>query len=238
MKSTILLLSIFIITSSVSSSAQKSGKKHYITGQVLDINNKPVSGAMVLIDNKSSDVITNDNGMYKVKIKADAAIISILNLSSGLMNEVINGRIVINFKLNNVIPQEETVKQENPDNEVVNIGYGYARKKDLATSVGIINGQNTKYASYQNVYEIIKAEIPGVQVVGKKIIIRGIGTINASSDPLVLVDGIEMLLNDNNTLDVIDPRLVKSINILKGTDAAIYGSRGANGVILITLIGR
>jgi len=233
MKSIILLLSIFIITSSVSSFAQKSGKKHYITGQVLDIDNKPVSGAMVLIDNKSLDVITDDKGMYKVKVKADAAIISILNLSGGILNEVINGRIVINFKLNNVIPQEESVKQENPDNEVVNIGYGYAQKKDLATSVGSINGQNSRYASYQNIYEMIKAEIPGVQVVGEKIIIRGMGTINASSDPLVLVDGIE-----NNTLDVINPRLVKSINILKGSDAAIYGAKAANGVILITLIGR
>jgi iron complex outermembrane receptor protein len=238
MKSTILLLSIFIIVSSVSSFAQKSGKKYFITGQVLDINNKPISGAMVFIDNKSSDVITDNNGMYKVKIKADAAIISILNLSGGLMKEAINGRLVINFKLNNVIPQVETVKQENPDNEVVNIGYGYARKKDMATSVGNINGQNTKYASYQNVYQMIQGEVPGVQVVGKKITIRGIATINASSDPMVLVDGIEMLLNDNNTLDVIDPRLVKSISILKGTDAAIYGSRGANGVILITLMGR
>jgi TonB-dependent SusC/RagA subfamily outer membrane receptor len=238
MKSIILLFAIFIITSSVSSFAQKSGKKYYITGQVLDINNKPVSGAIVLIDNKSSDVITDDKGMYKVKIKADAAIISILNLSSGLMNEVINGRIVINFKLNNIVPQEETMKQENPDNEIVNIGYGYARKKDLATSVGHINGQNTKYASYQNVYEMIRGEIPGVQVAGKKITIRGIGTINASSDPMVLVDGVDVLLNDNNTLDAIDPRLVKSIDILKGSDAAIYGSRAANGVILITLIGR
>ena len=235
MKSTILLLSIFIFASSVNSFAQKSGKKHYITGQVLDINNKPVSGAMVLIDNKSSDVITDDNGKYKVKIKADAAIISILNLSSGLMNEVINGRTVINFKLKNVIPQEETVKQENPDDEVVNIGYGYARKKDLATSVGNINGQNNRYASYQNVYEMIQGEIPGVLVTGKKITIRGIATINGSSDPLVLVNSVEI---DSNTLDTIDPRLVKSINILKGTAAAIYGSRGANGVILITLIGK
>jgi TonB-dependent SusC/RagA subfamily outer membrane receptor len=224
-----------MITSSVSSFAQKSGKKYYITGQVLDINNKPVSGAMVLIDNKSSGVITDDKGMYKVKIKSDAAIISILNLSSGLMNEEINGRIVINFKLNNVIPQEETVKQENPDDEVVNIGYGYARKKDLTSSVGNINGQNTKYASYQNVYEMIQGEIPGVLVTGKKITIRGIATINGSSDPLVLVNSVEI---DSNTLDTIDPRLVKSINILKGTAAAIYGSRGANGVILITLIGK
>ena len=130
------------------------------------------------------------------------------------------------------------MKQENPDDEVVNIGYGYARKKDLATSVSNLNGQNTKYASYQNVYEMIQGEIPGVQVVGKKITIRGEATINASTDPLVLVDGIEMLLNDNNTLDAINPRLVKSITILKGSAAAIYGSRAANGVILITLIGR
>jgi TonB-dependent starch-binding outer membrane protein SusC len=238
MKSTILLLSIFIITSSVSSFAQKSGKRYYITGQVLDINNRPVSGAMVLIDNKNSNAITDNNGMYKVKIKADAAIISIGNLSGGLMNEAINGRIVINFKLNNIILLVQTAKQENPDNEVVNIGYGYARKKDMATSVGNINGQNTKYASYQNVYQMIQGELPGVQVVGKKITIRGIATINASSDPMVLVDGIEMSLSGDNTLDVIDPRLVKSINILKGNDAAIYGSRGANGVILITLIGR
>ena len=91
MKSTILLLSIFIFASSVNSFAQKSGKKYYITGQVLDNNNKPVSGAIVLIDNKKSDVTTDDKGMYKIKIKADAAIISILNLSGSLMNEVING---------------------------------------------------------------------------------------------------------------------------------------------------
>lgn len=235
MKKSILLLSIFIIVSSISSVAQNSGKKHYITGQVLDINNKPVSGAMVLIDNKSSDVITNNNGMYKVKIKRDAKIISILNLSGGLMNEAINDRTVINFKIDNVPLQGLTVKQQNQDNEIVNIGYGYARKKDVATSTGNIDGQNTKYASYQDIYKMIQGELPGVQVEGKRIIIRGIGTINASSDPLVLVNGVEML---QNALDAIDPHQVKSINILKGSDAAIYGSKGANGVILITLIGR
>jgi TonB-dependent SusC/RagA subfamily outer membrane receptor len=176
--------------------------------------------------------------MYKIKIKADAAIISILNLSGSLMNEVINGRIVINFKLNNVIPQEETVKQENPDNEVVNIGYGYARKKDVATNVGNINGQNTKYSSYQNVYDMIQGEIAGVEVHGKKITIRGIATINGSSDPLVLVNGIDMLQDASTTLDAIDPHMVKSIDILKGSAAAIYGSKAANGVILITLIGK
>jgi TonB-dependent SusC/RagA subfamily outer membrane receptor len=108
----------------------------------------------------------------------------------------------------------------------------------VATNVGNINGQNTKYASYQNVYDMIQGEIAGVEVHGKKITIRGIATINGSSDPLVLVNGIDMLQDASTTLDAIDPHMVKSIDILKGSAAAIYGSKAANGVILITLIGK
>jgi len=235
MKSKTFLLIIFILTLSVSAFAQKSGKKYYITGQVLDINDQPVSGVMVLIDNKISDAITNDKGMYKVKVKANAAIISIFKLSSDLMNEEINGRNVINFKLNNVMPPEELVEQENPNNEAVNIGYGTVQKKDLTTTVGNINGQNKKYANYQSIFEMIKGEVPGVQVVGNKITIRGLATMNGSTDPLVLVNGIEMSLDG---LESIIPRLVKSISILNSSDASIYGSKAANGVILITLMGR
>jgi len=235
MKSKILFLTILILSLSVNSFALKSGKKYCITGQVLDINDKPVSGAMVFIDNKRSDVITNDKGMYKVKIKTDAVLISILNLSGGLINEEINGRTVINFKLNDVMPPKEIVMQENPENEVVNIGYGSAQKKDLASSVSNIDGQNKKFSSYQNVFEMIKGEVPGVQVVGNKITIRGIGTINGSTDPLVLVDGVEIPLEG---LGAIVPRTVRSINILNSSDASIYGSKAANGVILITLMGK
>jgi hypothetical protein len=234
MKSKIFLLTILILTFSVSTYSQKSGKKHYITGQVLDANDQPVSGAMVFIDNKRSDAITDDKGMYKVKVKADAVKISILKLSSDLLNEEINGRIVINFKLNDELPREETVKQENTDNEVVNIGYGSAQKKDLTGTVSKIDGQNNRYSSYQSIFDVIK-ELPGVLMVDKKIKIRGGGTINGSSDPLILVDDIEISLDG---LDAIDPRMVKSINVLNGSDASIYGSKGANGIILITLIGK
>ena len=234
MKSKFFLLTILILTLSVSAYAQKSGKKYFITGQVLDINDQPVSGAMVFIDNKKSDAITDDKGAYKVKVKADAVKISILKLSSDLMNEEINGRTVINFKLNNEFPHEEMAKQENTDNEVVNIGYGSAQKKNLTSTIGNINGQNKKYTSYQNIFDMIK-EVPGVQVVDEKITIRGIATMNSSTDPLILVDGIEMSLDG---LEAIVPRLVKSINVLNSSDAAIYGSKGANGVILITMMGK
>ena len=234
MKSKIFILTIFILTLSVSAFAQKSGKKYYITGQVLDVNDQPVSGAMVFIDNKKSDAITDDKGAYKVKVKADAVKISILKLSSDLMNEEIDGRTVINFKFNNEILHEETVKQENTVDEVVNIGYGTAQSKNLASTVGNINGQNKKYESYQTVFDMIK-ELPSVKVVDQTIIIRGIVTLNGSTDPLILVDGIEMSVNG---LEAIVPRLVKSISVLNSSDAAIYGSKGANGVLLITLIGK
>jgi len=231
MKSKLFFLTIFILILSFSSFAQKSGKKYYITGQVLDLDNKPVSGAMVLIDNKSTDVITNDSGKYKVKVKPNAAIISIVNLSSGVINEEINGRIVINFNLNIVVPSVNMTKQESADNEVVNIGYGSVQKKDLATGAGNIDGQNSKFASCQSVYDIIKMEVPGATVVGSQVTLRGVGTINGKSDPLFLVDGIEV-----KDLENISPRTVKSINVLTGSDASIYGAKAANGVIMISLV--
>src|SRR5665647_713610 len=235
MKTKTFLLVIFSLTLSFSSFAQNSGKKYYITGQVLDINNKPVSGAAVLIDNKSTDVSTDENGMYKVKVKADAVLISIFNLSSGVVNEEIKGRTVINFKLENVIPPSNAVKQDNTDNEEVNIGYCSAPKKTLTTNVGTVDGKKNKYAMYQNVYELIRGEVPGVEVNGNKIRIRGLGTINGLSDPLVLVNNVEVSLE---SIGSIDPRMVKYISILKDSDASIYGSRGGNGVILITMIGK
>ena len=235
MKRKILVLTILLLSLSVSSFALKSGKKYYLTGQVLDVNNKPVSGAMVLIDNKSSDVVTDDKGMYKVRVNADAAQISVLNLSGVLMKEEINGRTVINFSLSEAAPLKEVVMQENPDNEVVNIGYGSVQKKDLASSVGNIDGQNKKFALYHSIFDVIKGEVPGVQVAGNSITIRGIGTVNASSDPLILVDGVEVKVE---SLGAIVPQTVRSISILTGSDASIYGSKAANGVIMITLMGK
>jgi hypothetical protein len=221
------LLTILILTLSVSTFALKSGKKYYITGQVLDVNDQPVSGAMVFVDNKKSDAITDDKGAYKVKVKADAVKISIFKLSCDLLNEEINGRCVINFKFNNELLHEETVKQKNTVDEVVNIGYGSAQSKNLVNTVLNINGQEKKYELYQTVFDMIK-ELPGIWVVDEQIRIRG------ASNLMILVDGIETSLQG---LQAIVPRLVKSISVLNSSDAAIYGSKGGCGVILITMMG-
>ncbi|MFN2337116.1 MAG: TonB-dependent receptor plug domain-containing protein, partial [Bacteroidales bacterium] len=114
----------------------------------------------------------------------------------------------------------------------IDIGYGTQKKKNLTSDVGYIDAQNEAYGSYTNIYELIQGKVPGVQVTGNKITIRGIGSMNLSTDPLFVVDGVVVYSIDN-----ISPSQVKSISVLKGSNAAIYGTRGANGVILITMKG-
>lgn len=232
MKTKKIFLVIFILSLASGSFAQNSGKKYFITGQVFDANSNPVSGATVLVDNKSTDVATDEKGNYKVKVKPDAQVLSVFTLSGGLINEEIKGRVVINFKFEAAISQKVGPQKENTENEEINIGYGTAQKKNLTTSVGTVDGKKNRYATYQNVYELIRGEIPGVEVNGTKVRIRGLGTINGLSDPLMLVNNVEVSIESFGS---IDPRMVKSINILKGPDASIYGAKAANGVILITL---
>ena len=227
MKTNKIFLVLFILSLSCSVFAQNSGKKYYITGQVLDANGKPIFGATVLVDNKSTDVATDVKGNYKVKVKPDAAVISVFSLSSGLLiNEEINGRVVINFKFEDAMSQNA-----NKENEEVNIGYGTVQKKDISSNITSVDGQKKRYSVYQNVYDMIRGELPNVQVVGEKIRVKGAYDTNSDQiDAMILVDGVE-----TTSVAGIIPRMVKSISVLTGADASIYGSRSAHGVILITL---
>jgi len=228
MKRGIIFLMILMVPLSGNLFAQKHGKKYYITGQVLDLNDKPVSGAIVLVDNKNTQVVTDDKGMYKVRVKADAETIAVFKPANGQKDEEISGRTVINFKLIRETSVHKSGELDKPENEKVNIGYGYASKKDLTTSGSKIDVQNNKNAAYQTIYEMLQKD-PSVQVNGNKIVIRGVNSIN-STDPLFVVDGMVV-----SSIDDISPSSVQSIVILKGSEASIYGSRGANGVIMITL---
>ena len=110
----------------------------------------------------------------------------------------------------------------------VETGYGKEVKRKITTSVGEVKVDEK--VTYRNIYEMIQGKCPGVQVMGEKILIRGISSVNSSTDPLFVVDG-------QPTMDIsnINPNDVKSISVLKDSAASIYGNRGANGVILITL---
>lgn len=227
MKRTHIYLLVITFIFSTSLVAQNSGKKVTITGIATDMNNQPIANAVILVDTKNSGVMTDSQGMYKIKVKPGATRIAVLQLSGGQAEEEIAGRTVINFKFGDF---NTTEAKDQPGDKIVNIGYGYTAKKDMTTSVRQIDASLGKNATYSNIYEMLRVD-PSVQVSGNKVIIRGAGS-NISTDPLFVVDGVVVQNVDN-----ISPQLVKSIEVLKGADASIYGARGANGVIMITLIG-
>lgn len=213
------------------SAGQKNNKKVIISGVVKDAVQKPVAGASIFIDKKQTNVVTDEEGRYKVKVKPSAIKISVVSASYGVSESEIGGRNEINFVFTGTaMPVGETSKKSGKD-ETVNIGYGTQNKKDIGMTVNQIDARKSKFASYSDIYSMIKGEVPGVTVRGKSIVMRGSNSVNTTSEALLIVDGIKVTSIDN-----IAPQMVRSIEVLKGPAAAIYGSRGTNGVILITLI--
>ena len=113
----------------------------------------------------------------------------------------------------------------------VEVGDGKEVKHSMSEPVSVVDvDKKDKVVTYRDIYEMIQGKCPGVQVVGDRILIRGLSTLNSSTDPLFIVDGQPV-----SNISSINPNDVKSISVLKDSAAAIYGNRGANGVIVITL---
>jgi TonB-dependent SusC/RagA subfamily outer membrane receptor len=230
MRTRIIFCLILLMISFNISSGQKAGKKVTITGHVVDETQAYVANAIVMIDGKKTDTFTNAKGYFKIKVIPGSSTIGILT-TTGILEEPLDGRKTINFTFQGSVPVQPGAKA-NPDDETVDIGYGSVRKKSMTGSVSKIDGTNPKYASYRSIYDMLRGEVPGVQVTGTSIRIQGASSLMLSTEPLFVVDGMVV-----NSIADIQPYTVKSIEILKGSSAAIYGSRGANGVILIKLVG-
>ncbi|MCJ7449486.1 MAG: carboxypeptidase-like regulatory domain-containing protein [Bacteroidales bacterium] len=224
----VLFLSLFSIQVSY---AQKSNKKIKITGVVVDANRRPVEGAIILVDEVKTDVVTNSKGVYNIKVPPTAKTLTILSLYNNDMKVIeINGNTVVNFILDKA--STNTSEQVQKKSETVDIGYGTNRKDQSSNSGSKAEVNTTRAKSYLNIYEMIKSEVPGVKVIGTSIQLQqGSGSLTSSTEPLFVVDGtIVDQIND------IVPSQVRSISLLKGSAASIYGARGANGVIVITFI--
>jgi len=189
--------------------AQKA-KKIVITGKVSDAAKKPVQGANIFIDKQKTGVVTDNNGYFRIKVKPDAEEILVFSLIGGASEQKINGRKEIDFILNNESGTIDTEK--------------YA--EDIS---GVVNIQDSAVPVYQDIYDMIRGRVAGVEVSGKSIKVRGVNSLNLSTEPLFVVDGVIV-----KEIEDIDPVMVKSIEVLKGPDASVYGIRGSNGVIVIT----
>ncbi len=119
------------------------------------------------------------------------------------------------------------------EEDSVDVGYGYVKKKNLTSSVSKVSMDQVQVGSYTNIGEYLAGRVPGLVVQktgsGYKYTIRGATSIYASTDPLFIVDGMEVM-----DIDYLNPCDVKSVEVLKDSSASIYGTRGACGVIIIT----
>jgi len=225
-----LLFSIvFFALFSTILTAQKGNMKTTITGAVLDASLYPVSDAIVLIDGQKSKALTNSDGKYNVRVKRNAEKIGILTSRNGLIEVPINGMTRINFQLSTNVAEQPYELNIDPCDEEVNIGYNSIKKKYVTTQSDKIDGNDRKFVPYSNIYEMIREEVAGVRVNGSDIIIHGADYYLSPVPPLLIVDGFCV-----NSISTIPPSCVESIVVLKSAAAAIYGTRGYGGAILIT----
>jgi hypothetical protein len=193
--------------------AQKANKKLTITGTVVGQDKRPVDGAVIFIDKVKTNSITDQNGRYSVKVKPGASEILVFTLLKGSGKELINGRTIIDFVL------EGTPSGDAPNRP----------EQKMTSSSKVLDGRDPEFSSYQNIYDMIRGRFPGVEVNGKSIKVMGSSSLNVSTEPLFVVDGVVV-----KSLDDIVPQTVNTIEVLKGPDATAWGTRGANGVIVIT----
>lgn len=223
-----LFLSILLLLPAFLVSAQEMK----VTGLVRDENGDPLIGASVLITGSNQGVITDENGRYSILIDASTRILSFSYIGYVTQDIAVGGRNVINVDL---LPDAT-----NALNEVVIIGYGTTKKADLTGSVATVKVQDIVQTPVSSVDQALQGRMAGVDIMstsGKpgattSIRIRGTRSINASNEPLIIVDGVLDAVHDIGEINAAD---VESISVMKdASSTAIYGSRGANGVILIT----
>ena len=199
-----------------------------ITGIVKDKEGEPVIGANVLEKGTSNGVITNIDGEYTLKVKGPKSVLVI----SYIGYETQEFSVGANRKINATLQEDSKMIDE-----VVVIGYGTQRKGDVTSAITSVKAEDFTIGKIGDAAELVKGKIAGLSIVKSSgdptetssIMLRGLTTVKGSVTPLVLVDGVE------GSLTTVAPENIASIDVLKDASAAaIYGTRGANGVILIT----
>ena len=220
-----IFMFFFLFTPFVYSQSRKQ-----ITGSVQDVQGNPLIGVSILETGTSNGTITDMNGTYSLNISSTNATLRFSYIGYEEQLIKIQGRNVINVKMN-----EETSNLD----EVVVVGYGVQRKSDLTGAISSINAAETlKKMPAAQVADLLQGRIAGLSIVNSSgaagaaptLRVRGVNSIKADGGPLVVIDGFP-----GGNLSAINPADIKSIEVLKdASSTAIYGSRGANGVILIT----
>lgn len=228
-----LLVSFSFLLFSITALAQ-----NVITGKVTDTKDgSPAAGVTVTVKGTRTATQTATDGSFKINAPANAVLV-FTSVSFVTQEVSIAGKASIDVSM---------VQGNQQLNEVVVIGYGTTRKKDLTGSINLVTAKDFQKGNITTPEQMIAGKVPGVSIVsnggqpgsGSTIRIRGGSSLNASNDPLIVIDGVP-LSNDgingaSNPLSFINPNDIESFTVLKDASAAaIYGTRAANGVIIIT----
>jgi len=212
-------------------------KSQTVSGTVSDASG-PLAGANVLVQGTTNGTQTDFDGNYTLDGVSGDATLVFSYIGYKTMEVPVNGQSTININL-----EEDAAELE----EVVLIGYGSQRKSDLTGAVGQVDAEQLQERPAQSLNQALAGKIAGVQVNtnsgrpgGKtNVRIRGFSSINSSNNPLYVVDGVQLPQGNfaqfSSAIDFLNPNDVVSIEVLKdASSTAIYGARGANGVILVT----
>ena len=231
-----ILLCMTLVVLSASAFAQTK-----VTGTVNDEKGLPLPGVTVVVSGTSVGTITDIDGNYSINVPAD--------MQNGTLQfsfigyESYSAPVPADGKLNvNLFPSVTELE------EVVAIGYGTKRKGDLTGSIASVSEKDFNGGVVSSPEQLINGKVAGVQIMsnggspsaGSTIKVRGGASLNASNNPLIVLDGVPLENggisgNDNNFLALINPADIESMTVLKdASSTAIYGSRASNGVIIIT----
>ena len=219
---------VLLIMAVLSVSAWALAQNRQISGTVTNADGKPIAGATVLVEGTSTGTTTNAEGKFSVSAPANGTLaVSFIGYES--VKVAVAGKTQVNVSL-----REDT----HAIDDVIVVAYGTAKKESFTGSVAVVKGEELEHRKVSNVTKALDGLAPGVQVTsgsgqpgsGSTVAIRGFGSINASSTPLYVVDGIPY----DGAISAINPDDIASISILKDASASVlYGARGANGVVLI-----
>ena len=223
---------IYLKEESVSDTPQKSGRLITISGTIVDEKGETIIGASVAVQGTTLGTITNADGEYSLANVPENSQITISFIGYQSISLPANAKA-----LGKIVMKEDNELLD----EVVVVGYGTQSKARVTGSIASIKKEQIKDMPVTSFEQAIAGQMPGVQVMqqsgtpgsGSSIKVRGASSITAGTNPLIVIDGFPM--TTSNTATLLNPEDIESIEVLKdASSAAIYGSRGANGVIVVT----
>ncbi|HYG38052.1 MAG TPA: TonB-dependent receptor [Cytophagales bacterium] len=200
-----------------------------ISGTVKDDEGEPLPGVSVVIKGTTLGTVTDIEGKYSLNVTDDNSVLVFSFIGYSSQEVAVNGRTIIDVTL---------LEDVTALSEVVVVGYGTQKKSDVTGAIGVVDGEDLLRGPVNNAIQGLQGKVAGVNVFlnsgsptsSPRVVIRGVGTINANSGPLYVVDGVVM-----EDIQFLNPNDIESMEVLKdASSTAIYGARGANGVILIS----